>query len=129
MSDAATGETTAIRPEDPLRFAPTYGAEFSPDGSTLATSVFTEPVNHDRRFPRQNRPTGLALVDLEGGEVVLAPDSQLGGYGRIAWSADGRRVYFSGDERGEIKVYDLSAARTAPVPFDLHDEVFQLAAF
>jgi len=128
LSDATTGESRAIRPPDPLRFSPTYDAQFSPDETLLATEVYPEPAKPEKRFPQKNRSTSVALVDLKSDEATLIPDSELGGYGRIAWSDDGERLYFSARD-GAINVYDLETEQTTKVPFDLKDTIFQLAAF
>jgi sugar lactone lactonase YvrE len=68
------------------------------------------------------------LVDLDGEETTLIPNSELGGYGRIAWSGDGEHLYFS-TKSGGIHVYDLESDETTEVPVDLKDTIFQLAAF
>jgi len=128
VSDVSTGETTAVRPPDPLEFRASYGAEFSPDGSKLATPVFTEPPA-EKRFPYKNRPSGIAVVDLASRDTHLVPNSEPGGYGRIAWTATGDRLYFTGEENGSIYVYDLADGETQRVPFDFKDKIFQLAAF
>lgn len=130
VSNAATGDSRSIEAPEPLEFDPTYDARFSPDGSKLATPVFTEPIDREKRFPEQNRPTGIAIVELESGETSLVPEAKPDGvYGHVAWSSDGEHLYFSGKERGSIFAHDLTTGETELVPFDLKDTIFQLAAF
>lgn len=102
----------------------------------LATPAFTDVAHRERRFPNQERPTDIAIVDIELGETTLIPDSDPEGtYGRIAWSEDGQRLYFATSSRGcaaphgRFSAYDLRTEKTDLVPFDLKDTIFQLAAF
>ena len=129
VSEVPTGETLEVKAPAPLRFAPGYEGAISPDGSKLATTVFLGPPDESRQFPRQNRPEGLAIVDLANGDVELIDDRIHLYYGLVDWSADSRRVYFPGDARGEVDVYDLSSQSKTGVPLHLNDEIFQMAAF
>ena len=140
ISDVEAGTTKEVKAPEPLEFAPGYDGQFTLDGSRLATTVFIGPPQRDKRFPHQNRKTGIAIVDVETDKVTLVPESDPdGSYGRIAWSEDGERVYFASRRPGnrgqpyypwgQLSVYDVNSLETELVPFDLKDTIFQLAAF
>ncbi len=126
-TNAKSGQKRQIELEQPVLF---WDPQFSPDGNTLATIAHTESPNPRRRFPKQKRPVALALVDIDSGDVKIVDKSTPGGvYGRLAWSADGKRIYFGISDKGEVGAYDLESDRISRVPFDFGDTIFQLAAF
>lgn len=69
------------------------GGAFSPDGTTLATTISMHPG-------RSNPDAALALVDVATDHTTVVAESKFGvgePYGYVAWSPDGNTVFFTGD--------------------------------
>ena len=92
--DLATGAARALTDEKNSYTAP----KLSPDGRTVACLFH-------RHEPNKQGRTVLALVDVATGAVRHAAESLDVWPMAPTWSADGARVYFTADERGEVPVF------------------------
>ena len=109
IKDLASGEATRITDEDLGAGSPTW----SPDGAWLAflgaprrdsgghTDLYVTPVN-----PEEG-PARLLTQDFVPTAAATCIDDQRAGHGPLplAWSADGRDIYFLASMRGTVHVY------------------------
>ena len=103
--DAGTGERVDAELPEPYRLG--GGAEFSPDGSLVAT-----PVMADRRW-------AMALVDASDGSVALVPGFRSRRtYPELAWSETSGWLFFRG-ERGRVMAYRPGEADAVALPLKL----------
>lgn len=87
------------------RYGQVYTPRWSPDGETVAYSVWTDGGYRD-----------VHLVDVESGRVVQVTHDRALDTGPT-WSPDGRLLYFSSDRTGisNIYAYDTVTGRTLQV--------------
>ncbi|GIW06899.1 MAG: hypothetical protein KatS3mg060_1704 [Dehalococcoidia bacterium] len=106
--DAATGERRQLTHEPVDHFWPAW----APDGRSIAVQVPS----------RNEMASQLELVPVGGGDPVrIGPP--LGFVSTFAWSPDGSRLLFSGDEtqtwQADFFIYDVSTGITRRVTQDL----------
>lgn len=92
ISDPDGGNRRTIHP--PVSGNGFYlGGAFSPDGTTLATTISMHPGT-------TNPDAALALIDVTSGDTTVITESRFGvgePYGYVAWSPDGSTIFFTGD--------------------------------
>lgn len=114
LTDTRTGTGARIPPPDGYRWMGGYEGAFSPDGSHLAL-----PIAH-----------GLAVVDTETRQARVIPgsDEVAGTYGAMAWSSDGERLFFAGDD-GSVRSYRLGSDDVVASPaVDSDDLILQMVS-
>ena len=109
VKDLASGEETRITDDEQGAASPAW----SPDGTLLAflgaprrgsgghTDLFVTPAN-----PEEG-PARLLTRDFVPTAAATCIDDQRAGHGQLplAWSADGREIYFLASMRGTVHVY------------------------
>ena len=95
--EVATGELTALT----KRFGPDGSPALSPDGVWLAWT------GHDEQF-RGYQGDDLYIRRLDGGEVRCLTSGLDRSVGSPRWTADGRGVFVSYDDRGSTKIARVS---------------------
>lgn len=78
----------------------------SPDGSRLAYLTATAPVYTPAR-------SDLVLMDLKSGRTREIAPGLDADFNQLAWSADGRALLATGQERGQIPLYRIDPASGA----------------
>ncbi|MGH2804433.1 MAG: hypothetical protein ACRDL4_15490 [Thermoleophilaceae bacterium] len=112
--DVATGAKVAVRLPDGYR--PDFAAEFSPDGSLVATPAFA------------NRRYSVALVDTRNGSSTIVPRSRTGGhYPDLSWSASSGWLFFRAGG-GRLMAYRPDAPRAVTLPFRMPPGAIGFAA-
>lgn len=102
-----------IRPDDGAirRLTATESAEYnpvwSPDGARIAYQGTLRGLTSSETTLED---THVWLMDADGGERVDLGRDIDGRQGAPRWSSDGRRVYFTVAERGDIHLYRLPSA-------------------
>ncbi len=86
---------------------------FSPDGRTLAYLAMSRPGYESDRFR-------IMLLDRESGERRVLTEDWDRSPGGIVWSADGRRLYCTAANLGQVSVYAVDA-RDGKVRELVHD--------
>lgn len=99
LYDVATG---AQRPFARGNFCCVWGADFSPDGNTLATAVTDGTVR---------------LWDVKSGEQTACFRGHHGGVGQVAWCRDGKAVA-SGAGDGTVQIWNVARAKNEEAPVD-----------
>jgi dipeptidyl aminopeptidase/acylaminoacyl peptidase len=88
--------------------------QWSPDGSTLAFTTLAQAhkPHGDGMMEREQRSAHLTLYDVASGKArdVYDPKQYDDSPGAPRWSADGRRIYFSADDRSWTSVCAFDVA-------------------
>ena len=110
-------------PKDLTGDNPAWDADpiVSPDGRTLAYKAMRRPGFESDRFVVQ-------LIDLATGhrrELTAGWDRSVG---RLAWSADGRRLYTTTDDDGYGRAFAIDVATGVPKPLTRTGHVSEIQA-
>lgn len=123
ITDAGTGEDTAIPPGEGFRFEATYEGAFSPDGSLLALPVLTSPATNGEDNRRQ-----VALVDVKRGTARLVEGPALADdYPLMAWSSTGDWLFFAAGA-GRIMAYQPGTQSPVLLPVPVEGPVVAMEA-
>lgn len=105
LVDAALGSTVPARPQPPYRLD--LGAEFSPDGSLVATPAVA------------NRRWSVALVNTRTGRTRIVPGSRTGtAYPTLSWAHSSGWLFFRAGG-GRIRAYRPGTRRAIELPVRL----------
>jgi dipeptidyl aminopeptidase/acylaminoacyl peptidase len=90
---------------------PKYGAVWSPDGSLIA---FTHTVRPITSMETTGEDTHLWVMNADGSNPHLLPGQLDMRYGQVQWSPDGKWLYDTVQDRGQVRLTKTPVAGGAP---------------